>query len=105
MWGYQHAHMGSLIAGAGIPYASSDSQKHCLLQEFDSLEEASVPTKAAELHGVLCNISPMKKGKYYEGVFWPILAPPRVVSFHAKRDQLTQFDKNSGKCSIKKSIC
>ena len=69
------------------------SSQKCLSQEFQALEDANTPTKAAKVHGVLTHISPMK-GKYYEAYISDETTSKQLVGFHKEqRDQLADFQE------------
>ena len=64
------------------------SSQKCLSQEFDSLKDATTPTKAAKIHGILSNVSPMK-GEFYEASITDANSSKRLVGFHKdQRDKL-----------------
>ena len=79
------------------------------LEEYDDLSLVTTPTKAAKLHGVLTDISPMKQGKYFEGRIADTQASLRLVGFdpNVQQQLLTKYDKKEAvtiqNCMLQKS--
>ena len=90
------------------------ARKRLNLEEFVNLESVASPTKAAKVHGVVTNISPMKsaavgKSSYFYGQLSDETSSMRVVGFdqlqqrklaehHEKKQAITLEN-----CEIKKS--
>ena len=64
------------------------------LEEYEDLSLVTTLTKAAKLHSVLTDISPMKQGKYFEGRIADTQASLRLVGFDPSIQQqlLTKHD-------------
>ena len=79
------------------------------LEEYEDLSLVTTPTKAAKLHGVLTDISPMKQGKYFEGRIADTQASLCLVGFDPSIQQqlLTKHDKKEPvtmqNCMLQKS--
>ncbi len=66
----------------------------CLFEEYDNLGSADRPSKAAKLHGVQTNLSPMRSGKY--GPIADDTTSMRLVGFDTaqQRELATHHDKH-----------
>ena len=80
-----------------------------LFDEYETLESVNKPTKTAKLHGVICNLSPMKAGKYFEGeLARRDTAAMRIVGFNTKLQQELSEQVQEGpvtleNCTVQKS--
>lgn len=61
-----------------------------VLDEFEDLTLANTPSKSAKVEGVLTQLSPMKKGKFFDRRLWQDL-----VGFDSKKqEELAQHKEN-----------
>ena len=80
-----------------------------LFEEYDNLGSADSPCKAAKIHGMLTNLSPMRSGKYFEGHISDDTTSLRLVGFDTaqQRELAAYHDKGQTvslqNCKVQKS--
>ena len=86
------------------------SRKRLFAEEYDDLSHANTPNKAAKLHGMLIDISPIRAdGKFFEGRIADSIASLRFVGFDPRMQQelLAKYDNKEPviiqNCTLQKS--